>query len=66
MMKRDFVLRLVLLLSIIILLGNALVINRDYQDSWILEGLEIPFLLFVIISNVTFFSEKHALDNSKL
>jgi hypothetical protein len=58
MMKRDFVLRLVLLFSVIFLIGNSLVVSRDYQDSWNLEGLEIPFLLFVVTFTSTFFSEK--------
>jgi hypothetical protein len=42
----------------VILIGNALAISRDYQDSWILEGLEIPFLVFVVIFSLTFSSEK--------
>lgn len=58
MMKRDFVLRLVLLISIIFLIGNSLMIRRDYQDSWVLEGVEIPFLLFIVTFTLTFFSEK--------
>jgi len=59
-MKRGFALKLVLLLSIVYLLGSAIMINRDYQDSWILEGLEIPFLFFVVTFTLTFFSEKRA------
>jgi len=42
----------------VVLLGNAVAISRDYQDSWILEGLEIPFTLFVITYAVAFFSER--------
>ena len=41
-----------------VLISNALVIIRDYQDSWILEGLEIPFVLFVTIYVAAFFFEK--------
>ena len=41
-----------------LLLGNAVAISRDYQDSWVLEGLEFTFLLFVTIYAVTFFSER--------
>jgi hypothetical protein len=48
----------VLLISIAVLLGNAVVISRDYKDSWILEGLEIPFVLFVATYAMAFFSEK--------
>ena len=51
-------LKLVLIIEIIVLLGNAVAISRDYQDSWILEGLEIPFMLFVATYALAFFSEK--------
>lgn len=44
--------------AVILLLGNAYVMHRDYQDSWILEGLEIPFMMFVTIYLFAFFSEK--------
>ena len=47
-----------LLASTVVLLVNAVVISRDYQDSWILEGLEIPFVLFVATYALAFFSEK--------
>jgi hypothetical protein len=43
---------------ITVLLGNAVAISRDYQDSWILEGLEIPFAIFVVTYALAFFSEK--------
>jgi hypothetical protein len=52
------ILKLVLIVEIIILLGNALAISRDYQDSWIIEGLEIPFVLFVATYALVFYSEK--------
>ena len=35
--------------------------NRDYQDSWILEGLEIPFVLFVVTFVFAFYLEKSIL-----
>jgi hypothetical protein len=57
-MNRLVILRIILLISIVILLGTAVTISRDYQDSWILEGLEIPFLLFIVTFALTFFSEK--------
>lgn len=47
-----------LLSAIIVLLGNTVAISRDYQDSWTLEGLEIPFVLFVATYALAFFSEK--------
>lgn len=31
----------------IVLLSSAVTISRDYQDSWILEGLEVPFAVFI-------------------
>jgi len=42
----------------IALLGAAAAISRDYQDSWVLEGLEIPFMLFVVTYVLAFFCEK--------
>ena len=42
------ILKLILIVELIVLLGNAVAISRDYQDSWILEGLEIPFVAFMI------------------
>jgi len=57
-LDRSFLLKLVLLIEIIFLLGNAAAISRDYKDSWILEGLEIPFVLFVATYALAFFSEK--------
>ena len=52
------ILKIVLLITTVVLLSNAVAISRDYQDSWILEGLEIPFLLFVATYALAFFSEK--------
>jgi len=46
-MRISVVLRAVLIIDIIVLLGFAIALSRDYQDSWILEGLEIPFIVFV-------------------
>jgi hypothetical protein len=40
-------LRIILVIEIIALLGATIAVARDYQDSWVLEGLEIPFLIFV-------------------
>jgi len=49
--------KLFLLIAIMLLIGNTIAISRDYQDSWVLEGLEIPIALFVIVYAITFFSE---------
>lgn len=57
-MNRSCLLRIVLLIAIIVLLGNAVAISRDYQDSWVLEGLEPYFAVFMITYAITFFSEK--------
>lgn len=57
-MNKSLVSKIALLITILVLLGNTVAISRDYQDSWILEGLEITFALFVITYAVTFFSEK--------
>ena len=51
-------LRLALALVILILLGSAVFIRKDYQDTWVLEGLEVPFALFVLTYVMAFFSEK--------
>ena len=50
--------KIFLAVTIVILIGNAYFISRDYQDSWILEGLEIPFIFFVITFAAAFFFEK--------
>jgi len=57
-MNASSISKIVLLITIVILLGNAVAISRDYQDSWVLEGLEMPFALFVITYILAFFSEK--------
>jgi len=62
-LDRSSLLKSVLLIEIIILLGNAVAILRDYEDSWILEGLEIPFMLFVATFALAFFSEKSSVDS---
>ena len=42
----------------IALLGAAASISRDYQDSWILEGLEIPYVIFMVTYIAYVFTEK--------
>ncbi len=46
-MQISTLLRIVLVIEIIALLGATMAVARDYQDSWILEGLEIPFIIFI-------------------
>ena len=60
-MDKSFISKIFLLITIVFLIGNAVAISRDYQDSWILEGLEIPFILFVVTYAVAFFFEKREL-----
>ena len=50
--------KILLAVSIIVLIGTAYSMNRDYQDSWILEGLEIPFVSFVLTFAFAFYLEK--------
>ena len=57
-MNISHILKLILIAEIVFLFSNALAISRDYQDSWVLEGLEIPFVLFVATYALAFFSEK--------
>lgn len=57
-MNRSHMLEIALSIAIGALLINSVAISRDFQDSWILEGLEVTFTLFVITYAVTFFSEK--------
>lgn len=57
-MKFPQISRLFLIIAIIVLIGNTVATARDYQDSWVLEGLEISFALFVITYAAAFFSEK--------
>jgi len=57
-MNRSRTLKIALFIATVILLGNTVAISRDYQDSWVLEGLELSFLLFVITYAAAFFSER--------
>ena len=50
-----------LAIAIFLLIGTAYSINRDYQDIWILQGLEIPFVLFVVTFAFAFYLEKSVL-----
>ncbi|MCW4000705.1 MAG: hypothetical protein NWE93_10735 [Candidatus Bathyarchaeota archaeon] len=44
--------------AIAYLIISALMMRRDYQDSWVLEGIEIPFILFLLTFCLVFFTEK--------
>ncbi len=54
------VLRFVLIAEIVVLLCSAIAASRDYQDSWVLEGLEVPFAVFMITYTISFLFEKNA------
>lgn len=56
-MDKSRVLKLALVFEAIVLLGAASALCRNYQDSWILEGLEIPFALFMVTYSIYFFTE---------
>lgn len=53
------ILRIALIIEMIVLLGSAIAIRRDYQDTWILEGLEIPFVLFMMTYLIYGFTENN-------
>jgi len=52
------ILKLALIIEIIALLVAAVAMSRDYQDSWVLEGLEIPFAIFMVTYAVYMLTEK--------
>ncbi len=59
--RPSLVSKILLAVAIIVLIGTAYSMNRDYQDSWILEGLEIQFVFFVITFAFAFYLEKSIL-----
>lgn len=52
-------LKIALIVETIVLLGTAIAIRRDYQDTWILEGLEVPFVLFMMTYLIYGFTENN-------
>ena len=60
-MSASLVSKILLAIAIIILIGTAYSMNRDYQDSWTLQGLEIPFAFFVLTFVFVFYFEKGVL-----
>jgi len=56
-LDKSRILKLALVIEAIVLLGAASALSRNYQDSWILEGLEIPFALFMVTYSIYFFTE---------
>jgi len=46
-LNRFHILRLALVIEVIAIIVSAAAISRDFQDGWVLEGLEIPFAIFV-------------------
>lgn len=57
-MKKSVLLKIVLLFEIILLCSTSIVINRDYQDNWILEGIFPFFIIFSFTYVITYFSEE--------
>jgi hypothetical protein len=57
-MRVSSLLRIALAVEIVALLIVAVSLARDYQDAWPLEGLEIPFLIFIATFLAYFFVEK--------
>jgi len=51
--------RLLLIAATTFLVFNTLLVYRDYQDSWVLEGIEIPYIVFVIAYAIAFLLEKN-------
>ena len=47
--------KIFLLFAILLLIGFALALSRDYQDHWILDGLELPFIFFVATFAIVFY-----------
>jgi hypothetical protein len=54
--RKDF-LKLLFLVEFVALILVSLSLRRDYQDSWILEGLEFQFVAFMLTYVACFFSE---------
>jgi hypothetical protein len=53
-----FASRILFAAAIIVLVCNAYLISIDHQDVWVLEGLEAPFVFFVVAFALYFFTEK--------
>lgn len=58
-MDKSKLLKLILGGGVVLLIGSALALSRDYQDTWILEGIEIPFVIFVSAYVLTFLCERN-------
>lgn len=58
-MKKILALRVMLIIEVLFLLATAIASTRDYQDAWILEGLEIPFSVFIVTYVVYVFAESN-------
>jgi len=56
-LNKSRILKLALVIEATVLLSAASALSRNYQDSWILEGLEIPFALFMVTYSIYFFTE---------
>jgi hypothetical protein len=58
-MRAVTLLRIILAIEIVAFVGATMAVTKDYQDSWILTGLEVPFALFVLTYVVYFFADKN-------
>jgi hypothetical protein len=54
------ILRFLLMVEAVALLSFAWINSIDYQDQWILAGLEIPFIVFVATYAILFYKERNA------
>lgn len=57
-LQRSLIFKVLFIIAAAVLIGNALAISRSYQDGWILEGLELPFVFFIATYLLCFFTEK--------
>ena len=57
-MKKIVLLRIAVILEVIFFLFYTASISRDYQDGWILEELELPYIIFIITTVTYFVNEK--------
>lgn len=59
-MNKLSLIRIIIIVEAIMLLIYTSSISRDYQDGWVLEGLEIPYAIFIITSIFYFMIEKQS------
>ena len=52
-------LKVTILIELAYLLTNSFLLVRDYQDSWILSGLEFPYIIYILSLVLLFLFEKN-------